>query len=461
MGGMSEDIQAYLASLARDECYRVDAVLKESPYETTQRVYFVGANGAERGPFVRKYFDAESGLGGAYVRLWEAQRAGSRFLHLPAIEECYDAGERRAVVMEHVAGETLADVVYRCDPSPLLAADLFPCICAAVRELHERFDPPIIHRDVKPTNIMVARDNVTVIDFGIARSYDEGAEADTQHFGTRAYAPPEQFGYGQTDVRSDVYALGMILYFCLTEKTPSARVARRAFSGEGLPEPLRAVVAQAAAFDPAQRFESVAALERAFAAACAACGVAVGAPSAAGAVAPGLRPAAGPAGRGSGAVESVPPAAGTALAAAPGASSAMPALGAFPAPAAPAPAGPRTRAGRLLARIPFWAGAAWDVLLAAFFVLMAAASVAEVVDPGSAQYAAAPLWLRAVSYGSLCLGVIAPVLFACSDRRPLARLVPPLRAVTLERSFAIAFIALVLGIAVFGVTGQFLPPAQA
>ena len=61
---MNESLQQHLDSLARDECYRVDAVLKEGRYERTERVFFVGANGAEQGPYVRKVFEAESGLGG-------------------------------------------------------------------------------------------------------------------------------------------------------------------------------------------------------------------------------------------------------------------------------------------------------------------------------------------------------------------------------------------------------------
>ena len=260
---MSDELEEHLSSLARDECYRVDAVLKRSSFETTQRVYFVGANGSEQGPYVRKFLEGE-GLGGAYERIWRAQRAGRRFLHLPRIVECYSAGERRVVVMEHVKGETLAEAVYRRDPSVALAGEVFPSLCDAARELHEGFDPPLIHRDLKPSNVMLAPGGLALIDFGIARSFDEGAEADTRRFGTRAYAPPEQFGFGQTDERSDVYALGLLLYFCLTEQTPDTAARARGYAHELVPEPLRAVVARAAAFNPAARYGSAAELKAAF-----------------------------------------------------------------------------------------------------------------------------------------------------------------------------------------------------
>ncbi|WP_165172804.1 serine/threonine-protein kinase [Adlercreutzia sp. ZJ242] len=261
---MTDELAEHLNALARDDNYRVDSVLKESALECTQRVFFTGANGAEMGPFIRKRFDCDAGLGLAYERLLAAQQTGRRFLHLPRILDCYCAGEQRVVVMEYVPGETLADLVYRLDPSPELAARVFPQLCRAVRELHESFDPPIIHRDLKPSNVIIADESLTVIDLSIARTYDDEAEDDTKHFGTRAYAPPEQFGYSQTDTRSDVYALGLLLYFCLTEKTPDAQARRHDFASPLIPEPLRRVIAHAAAFDPDQRFSSVAELQGAF-----------------------------------------------------------------------------------------------------------------------------------------------------------------------------------------------------
>lgn len=261
---MNESLQQHLDSLARDECYRVDAVLKEGGLERTERVFFVGANGAEQGPYVRKVFDAESGLGAAYGRVLEAQRQGKRFLHLPRIIDCYSLGEQDAVVMEFVVGRTLADEVYEAGPSLDAANRLFPGICDAIAELHTRFDPPLIHRDIKPSNFMVEGDTVLVIDLGIARTYDKDAVCDTSHFGTRAYAPPEQFGYGQTDVRSDVYALGMLLFYLLCEETPVPSTVQKRLCAHGVPRSVRDVVAQATAFDPADRFGSVGAMRAAF-----------------------------------------------------------------------------------------------------------------------------------------------------------------------------------------------------
>ncbi len=259
---MHGQLEKYLDSLRRDESYRTDAVLKSSAFETTERVYFVGRNGAEVGPYVRKRFALSSGMGDAYRRLWEAQEGGQRFLHLPRILECYDTESERVVVMEHVNGSTLSEVIYQRDPSVALGLDVFRQLCDAVSELHERFDPPIIHRDLKPSNIMLSPSGLTIIDFGIARSFDPERTEDTRHLGTRNYALPEQFGFGQTSVRSDIYSMGMVLYYCLTERTPAASLAGSGFEDEAIPLGLRSVLMKATQFDPQQRYGSVAEMRR-------------------------------------------------------------------------------------------------------------------------------------------------------------------------------------------------------
>lgn len=203
----NDPLAAYLDALARDVCYRVDEVLKTAPHETTEVVYFVGANAAELGPFVRKRIAVDAAMGDAYGHLFQAQRDGRRFRHLPRIYDVHTTGNELVVVMEYIQGRTLRDEVYERDGSVALAAQWFPLLCDGVMELHEQFSPPLIHRDLKPTNIVVSDAGLTIIDFGIARAFREGAAGDTAHFGTRCYAPPEQFGYGQTDERSDVYAL--------------------------------------------------------------------------------------------------------------------------------------------------------------------------------------------------------------------------------------------------------------
>lgn len=261
---MNNELQQHLDSLARDDCYRVDAVLKDGKLESTERVFFVGKNGAEQGPYIRKRFDCESGLGSAYRRILSAQYSGVRFLHLSRIIDCYNTGEQDIVVMEYVPGLVLSDAVFSCDSRIEFTQRIFPQICEAVQELHERFNPPLIHRDIKPSNFIVSGDEVFIIDFGIARTFDESASGDTNHFGTRAYAPPEQFGYGQTDVRSDVYALGMLLFYCFTGNVATNVDRTNNFVNEKIPHEFQGVINRACSFSPDDRYQTVAELLEAF-----------------------------------------------------------------------------------------------------------------------------------------------------------------------------------------------------
>lgn len=121
---------------------------------------------------------------------------------------------------------------------------------------------PVIHRDLKPSNIIVTGANYTpddgltfsslvIIDLGIARVWHDGADADTVKFGTRPYAPPEQYGFGQTSVRSDVYALGALLFFCLTGVDPKPGLdMREQCEARGIPTPLADAVCMSMALDP-------------------------------------------------------------------------------------------------------------------------------------------------------------------------------------------------------------------
>lgn len=271
----------HLASLDRDDSYRVERVLKRSSVETTELVYFEGTGGGSLGPFVRKRIDASAQIGGAYERLFAAQRAGRRFEHLPRIVDCRRSGDELNVVMEYIEGETLGVLVDRLGAAPDYARELYPVLCDAVGELHAGFamageaSAPVIHRDLKPSNIIVTGANYTpddgltfsslvIIDLGIARVWRDGADADTVKFGTRPYAPPEQYGFGQTSVRSDVYALGALLFFCLMGVDPKPGLdMREQCEVRGIPTPLADVVCMAMALDPAKRFASAEALGKA------------------------------------------------------------------------------------------------------------------------------------------------------------------------------------------------------
>lgn len=277
----SDDIDVQLAALLDsrtvDECMRVDAVLKQSAFETTQRVFFQGANGSEIGPFIRKVFPGSRQtreLGDAYQALFRAQESGVRLAHLPRILQVLDSGDMLVVLMECVSGDTLRN---RIDKHPCermqIATAIAPQLCDAVSDLHGGLHQTIIHRDITPSNILCCGDeavpvSIVLIDLGIAREHKPEATKDTSRFGTEAYAAPEQFGFGQTDTRSDVYSIGMTLAFCLLGHDPSPQEREAGFKLPGIDPSLAKVLAKATAFDPSDRYQSARDLKDALLRAC-------------------------------------------------------------------------------------------------------------------------------------------------------------------------------------------------
>lgn len=247
-----------LDALDAQGSYRIIRTLKDAGYETTQLVYI--REDVSEAPFVRKVFMRDMGRGLAYERLFRAQEAGIQFDYQPKIYECEYTCDNFNVVMEHLAGETLARLVEREGPSEALAVDVGEQLCCALTELHEKLMPPIIHCDVKPSNIMLCDGKLYLIDLGIARSVRAHAHQDTVCLGTPGYAPPKQFGYGQTDVRSDVYAAGMVLAYCFTGEDPSPTLRGGGFCDDRIPTAFRVALAKATAFDPDARFATAQAL---------------------------------------------------------------------------------------------------------------------------------------------------------------------------------------------------------
>ncbi|NNJ10377.1 protein kinase [Chloroflexales bacterium ZM16-3] len=144
------------------------------------------------------------------------------FPNLPVVADLFEHDGRPTMVMEYVPGKTLEDRVHEAN-APLMEQQVLGYgiqLCRVLHYLHS-CDPPIIYRDLKPSNTMLTPTGVLkLIDFGVARTHKKGKSKDTIAMGSAGYAPPEQYGKGQTDARSDVYALGATLLHLLTNLPP-------------------------------------------------------------------------------------------------------------------------------------------------------------------------------------------------------------------------------------------------
>ena len=135
---------------------------------------------------------------------------------LPAFVEEYKNDEMICVVREYAQGIPLDKLAQEKPISEQQATSICVQLCDVLSYLHGQ-TPPIIHRDIKPQNIIADQDGtIKLIDFGISRIYDEAAKTDTVFFGTQEFAPPEQYGFSQTDRRSDIFSLGVLLCWLLT-----------------------------------------------------------------------------------------------------------------------------------------------------------------------------------------------------------------------------------------------------
>ncbi|MBC1319051.1 serine/threonine protein kinase [Listeria welshimeri] len=191
--------------------------------------------------FVRKIIP----IGFAHV-LEQLKKLSSNYL--PKIEVMIPNGNELIVYEEYINGKNLADLM---NTNATFDADevtrLMLMLSDALTELHAN---AIIHRDIKPSNIMISSDGVLkLIDFDASRVFEVGKNQDTVNLGTIGYAAPEQYGYSQTDARSDIYSIGVLMLELLRGKNnlPDKENATS----------LEKIAMQAAAFDPEQRYQTI------------------------------------------------------------------------------------------------------------------------------------------------------------------------------------------------------------
>ena len=159
------------------------------------------------------------------------QLASVRIEGVPAVKECVADDGKLIVVEEYVQGRSLKQVL---DEQGLLneeqAYDIAVQLADILVRLHQ-LEPAIVHRDIKPSNIIIEKNgHVNLIDFNAARHVNADKNEDTRMLGTVYFAAPEQFGFGQSDERTDIYGLGATINYIMTGDKPGAGIAEGRFS---------------------------------------------------------------------------------------------------------------------------------------------------------------------------------------------------------------------------------------
>ena len=172
--------------------------------------------------------------------------------NVAAVQAFWKDGESLVVIEELIQGRTLDEILRvseasgsETEPSGIGRAesenagisfgipfseriDILSQICDGLEFLHNA-DPPIIHRDIKASNIMVTDDGIVkIIDYDAAKIYITGQDKDTMMIGTQGLAAPEQYGFAQSDVRTDLYALGKLIERMLPGNVDANRIAKKA-----------------------------------------------------------------------------------------------------------------------------------------------------------------------------------------------------------------------------------------
>lgn len=173
---------------------------------------------------------------------------------VPPVYGCRELDSKGFLFRRYIEGKSLREHIDNSGCfSAKRTAEIGSEVCKILSRLHSA-EPPVIHRDIKTDNIVLTPNGeVYIIDFDIAREYDEAVERDTTVLGTPITAPPEQFGYTQTDERSDIYAVGVMLNEMLTG---SVKVDTTV-----LPRGLSKIIARCTEFSPEKRYKNAMELE--------------------------------------------------------------------------------------------------------------------------------------------------------------------------------------------------------
>ena len=209
-----------------------------------------------------------------FVRRFQREALSASKLNHPNIVEMYDVGEdngRYYIVMEYVQGKTLKSLVKKRGALTLPEViDIMTQLSSAIMCAHDSY---IIHRDIKPQNVMILDDGrVKIMDFGIAMALNSNELTQTNSvMGSVHYLPPEQANGSGSTIKSDIYSLGILMYELLTGKVPfkgdnAVEIAIKQMKepipsickqNPDIPQSVENIVLRACAKNPKNRYDSV------------------------------------------------------------------------------------------------------------------------------------------------------------------------------------------------------------
>jgi hypothetical protein len=187
----------------------------------------------------------------------------------PLLVDCIREADDTILVYDYYDGPTLKQLIEREGKIEQERVCRWAVqIIDALSYLHANSPEPVIYRDLKPSNLIVLPDeSIKMIDFGSARLYKNNSSDDTIYLGTPGYAAPEQYGYGQTDERTDIYNFGMTLFHLLTGKHPlntEPSAMGKQLDTAGVSNKLKAIILKCVETNPDHRYSNTYELKEAF-----------------------------------------------------------------------------------------------------------------------------------------------------------------------------------------------------
>lgn len=228
-------------------------------HSSEKEIYLLSDSGSKQYLLKKETAGHSSQLRQEYTMLLKLSKCG-KALAIPACIDFWEEQDLCYLLRTYIPGYSLVEYTEKHpSPSEQELIQLSLDICALIGVLHSQL-PPIIHRDIKPENFVLQKDTgiLYLIDLDTARQYMSDKTKDTQLMGTPSLAAPEQFGFCQSDFRTDIYGIGKTMLYLATGTTSSEDLKKN------IPFPaLRRIIKRAIAFSPEKRYPSIQALQKA------------------------------------------------------------------------------------------------------------------------------------------------------------------------------------------------------